>query len=216
MNNYKYWWFVFATIITSFSLSQTKGRLVYYEQTDEPVKAALINIYNLSNDSIIESVYSDNDGNFQFISDTSIIGEITVNHLVPAPLIPVIYKRGYTEFISNGYYFLFKMVSFDYFITTSRDEAFFYRDISSFLEQRFSKVLYLKNCFLYEIPNIKQLKRHGVKALFLNQNNIKVIPPKLLKIKELKFVDLSENPLDEKSIRLIREAHLKGITVIYD
>ena len=102
MNNYKYWWFVFATIITSFSLSQTKGRLVYYEQTDEPVKAALINIYNLSNDSIIESVYSDNDGNFQFISDTSIIGEITVNHLVPAPLIPVIYKRGYTEFISNG------------------------------------------------------------------------------------------------------------------
>ncbi|MFA5575612.1 MAG: hypothetical protein WC994_11280 [Brumimicrobium sp.] len=223
MNNYKYilsLFFLFAG--TSLCSQVGYGRLVYAEKDDEPIKYATVYFCTAKKkydekDSIIEVSQSGVNGVFKFNTDTALIGEIIIHHPISKPFRSIeIYNKKYGgEFKRKDTVFLFRIHAFDY-TSTSRGEAYFYTDVDSFLMQKFSTVLYLKNSSLNYIPRLKELKKHGAKAIFLQDNNISAIPKKLFKIKGLNFVDVSGNPLDEKSTRLIEKARKKGIMVIYD
>jgi hypothetical protein len=192
-----------------FSQHQLIGKFVIYERSDEPVKLAIITFYD-SNDSIFYNTTTDNFGVINLNIDTNKIKRIKASH--PLFGTSIVYEKGYDKLAFRDTFLI--QMAFDYSITR-RGEAIYYDDINLFLSEKNSKRLDLKGQNLSVIPKLNCLKKHGVEGLFLENNNISVIPRKLLKIKGLVYLDLSENKLDGKSIKLIDKWKEKGVMIIY-
>jgi hypothetical protein len=208
-NSVIYFIFIISTFSRLFG-QEAQAKLYFYEKQLEPIKLARVEFYNDAK-VMVGVTTSDMVGNF-LIKDTSEIYLIKIIH--PLTGLALIYEEKYNSLVWQDSSLIFKMNAFDY-TQTKRGEAFFYENVLDFLDQKNSKVLYLSSKRLIVIPKYRQICKHGVSGLFLNNNNLTTLPHKIFKSKGLVYMDLSGNNLDKKSIDLIEKWKKKGIMIIY-
>lgn len=205
--------FIITLVICFQVFSQdTVGRIEIRERPNEPVKRAELYFKNEC-DRIIYRTKTDDNGCFNINVNINEIFIIELNHPFFGKCL--LYDKRYFEpLIISKDTLLLKLSSFDY-TTTYPGEAKYYTDIDEFLSEKHSKCLDLKGQQLESVPKLEQIKKHGVEALFLENNNISEIPNKLFKIKNLKYIDISGNPLNIKSLDLVNKWNKKGILIIF-
>jgi hypothetical protein len=205
--------FVFIFLISSNAFLQESNvlsRIVFYERENMPVKNVVIIVKN-HNDSVVERTLSDKNGFFQIVTNIAEIKKIETYH--PLSDSVVIYKdRFHQTLLSDS---IFKFYIFDY-TSNKRDECILYDDIQTFISKKNSKYLDLNSKKITHIPCLKKLKRHGAEAIFLENNNLQTLPKKLFKVKKIKYIDLTNNPIDSKSIKFIEKSIKRGVLIIYD
>ncbi|HLS71425.1 MAG TPA: hypothetical protein VK027_07175 [Chitinophagaceae bacterium] len=188
------------------------GRIEIRERPNEPVKKAELYFKNECNLIIYRTITDDN-GYFNINVSINEIFIIELNHSLFGK--NLLYDKRYFEpLVISKDTLLLKLSSFDY-TSTYPGEAKYYTDIDEFLSEKYSKFLDLKDQQLKSIPKLKKIKKHGVEALFLENNNISEIPKKIFKIKNLKYIDISGNPLNNKSLDLVNKWNKKGILIIF-
>jgi len=197
-------------ISMSFSQQGLSGSLYFLERKNKPIKKAEIIVKNLQ-DSITERSFSNNDGTFYVTTNKKSINYILIFHPVLDTVI--IYERNKIPFIFRDSILFYELSIFDYTIT-KRGSAIIYEDIETFLNFKNSNILDLAGKKMEIIPYLRKIKKHGVRALFLEKNNLTTLPKKIFTIKGLSYLDLSENPLDDKSKILIEKFLSKKDDVI--
>lgn len=213
IKNMRFFSFIITLLISIQVFSQnTVGKIEIEERKNEPVKRAEL-FFKYDRDSIIYQTKTDDKGCFFINIDLKEVNIIELHH--PFFGLWLVYEKKYSEplIIQNDTLFI-ELPTFNY-ITTYPGEAKYYTDVDEFLSEKYSKCLDLKNQQLESVPKLKKIKEHGVEALFLENNNISQVTEELFKIKNLKYVDLSGNPLNSCSLALINEWSKKGILIIY-
>lgn len=202
------------TLVVSFQVfsQDIVVKIEIRERGNEPVKRAEL-LFKDYNDSIIYQTKTDDKGCFVVNLDVNEVFVIELNHSFFGRYL--LYDKRYFEPLTVlKDTLLFKLSSFDYTITYP-GEAKYYTDINEFLSEKHSKYLDLKNQQLESVPKLERIKKHGAEALFLENNNISEVTEELFKIKNLKYVDLSGNPLNNRSFQLIDKWRKRGILIIY-